>query len=236
MPYDLAVNKPLSVQTHYAGHERQPILIIDNYLRNPESLVKYAEKEARFEASPAMYPGIVSGIPDDYCETFLNTLGPLVGETFGVQVETAYLTSCFFAIITFSAEQLHFRQRLPHVDDYGAGVIAMIHFLCDEFQGGTGLFRHRATGYESLTEAKYKHLQSLIAQDIASTGPIAPEYMSANNRWFEQTACIPAKFNRLAIYRGSILHSMLVDDKTKLHPNPRIGRLTINTFLRFETA
>jgi len=236
MQYDLAVNERLSVETLYVGHERQPVLVVDDCLRDPDALVRYAVHEARFQSSPAMYPGIVAPAPDAYCESFLNAMGPLIGETFGVQVETAFLTNCFFAIVTFSAEQLHFRQRLPHIDDYGSGVIAMIHYLCDEFQGGTGLFRHRATGYESLTEEKYKHLQSLIAQDIASNGPIAPEYMSTNNRLFEQTACIQAKFNRLVVYRGSILHSMLVDAKTKLDPNPLVGRLTINSFLRFEMA
>jgi hypothetical protein len=60
--------------------------------------------------------------------------------------------------------------------------------------------------------------------------------MSGHNRYFEQIASFEAKFNRLVIYRGSIFHSMVVMPGTRLDPNPRIGRLTTNTFLLFETA
>jgi hypothetical protein len=236
MQHNLAVNQRMTVQTQHAGHERQPVLIVDDYLADPEALVTYAANEARFAPSPAMYPGIVAGVPDAYSESLLNVLGPIIGDTFGVQVDTAYLTNCFFAIVTYPPEQLHYRQRLPHVDDYGDGVIAILHYLCDSTHRGTALYRHRATGYESLTKEKYQHLQTLVAQDIANSGPIAPQYMTADNPLFEQTAAFEAKFNRLIIYRGSILHSMIVDGNTKLDPNPRIGRLTINMFLRFECA
>jgi Family of unknown function (DUF6445) len=236
MSYDFASSQPLSIETCYAGRERQPVLIIDNYLRNPEALVNYAANEARFLESPAMYPGIIAPLPDAYCESLLNVLGPKIGETFDVKPETAFLNNCFFAITTFPPEQLHYRQRLPHVDDYGPGVIAALHYLCDSTQGGTALFRHRATGFESVTREQHEHMQSLIVQDIASQGPLPPEYVGANNRFFEQTLCMEARFNRLVIYRGSVLHSMLVDANTQLDPNPRVGRLTINTFLAFESA
>jgi Family of unknown function (DUF6445) len=236
MPFDVAVNEHLSVQTHYAGNERQPVLIVDDYLRDPDSLVRYAVTETRFQPSPALYPGIVAPIADAYCESILDVLGPKIGETFAVKVETAYLTNCFFAILTFPPTQLHYRQLLPHVDDYGPGVIAVLHYLCAGAQGGTALFRHRATGYESLTKEKNQHLQSLISQDIASLGPLPPQYMKGDNRLYEQTTCIQAKFNRLVVYRGSILHSMVVNDETKFDADPRVGRLTANTFLRFESA
>jgi hypothetical protein len=236
MQYDFAGNEPISLETLYAGRERQPVLIVDDYLRDPEAVVNYAAKEVRFGPSPALYPGIIASVPDAYCESLLNALGPRIGETFDVKAETAYLTNCFFAITTYPPEQLHYRQRIPHVDEYGPGVIGIVHYLCASTQGGTALYRHRATGYESLTRDKHEHMQSLIAEDVASLGPFPPQYVNAENRLFEQTLCMEAKFNRLVVYRGSILHSMLVDGNTNLDPNPRVGRLTINTFLRFECA
>jgi hypothetical protein len=232
MPYDLTVNERISVQTHLVGRERQPILVMDDYLRDPEALVRYAASEAPFKPSQAMYPGIVAPMPDAYVEGLLDVLGPMMGATFGVKVDTAFLSDSYFAIVTFPPEQLHFRQRLPHVDDYDPGMIAILHYLCD--QGGTALYRHRATGYESLNQEQNQHMQSLVTQDIASKGAIPPQYVSASNRLFEQTASFQAKFNRLLAYRGSILHSMYVDANTKLDPNPRVGRLTANVFLRFE--
>ncbi len=234
MKHDFAVNERMSIEKLEVGRERQPALIVDDFMRDPEALISLAANEARFGPSPAMYPGIVAGVPDEYAESFLNVLGPRIGDTFGVRVDTAFLTNCFFAIVTYPPEQLHYRQRLPHIDDFGDGVIAALHYLCNSSHRGTALYRHRATGYESLTQEKFQHLQTLINQDIAGNGPIPPEYMSANNRLFEQTAAFEAKFNRLVIYRGSILHSMIVDSNAKLDPNPRVGRLTINMFLRFE--
>jgi hypothetical protein len=235
MPYDFSSNKSFSVETQYAGHERQPVLIVDNYARDPEGLVTYAAKEAQFAPSPALYPGIIARIPDAYCESLLNGLGEKIGEMFDVKPETAYLTNCFFALATYPPQQLHYRQRIPHVDEYGPGVIAMVHYLCDSTRGGTGLYRHRATGYESLTKEQHQHMQSLIAQEVANQGPFPPQYVGADTPLFEQTLCMDARFNRLVIYRGSILHSMVIDHNTRLDPNPRVGRLTINTFLSFES-
>ena len=236
MHYDFASNEPLSIATLYAGHERQPVLLVDDYLRDPDGVVSYAANAARFEASPAMYPGIIAPVPDGYCESLLSVLGPRIGETFDVKVETAFLTNCFFAITTFPPQKLHYRQRIPHVDDYGPGVIAVLHYLCAATHGGTALYRHRATGYESLTQEQYEHMQSLIVQDVANLGPLPAEYVSADNPLFEQILCMEARFNRVVVYRGSVLHSMLVDGNTCLDPNPRVGRLTINTFLAFESA
>ena len=234
MEHDFTVNDHFSVETRHAGRERRPVLIVDDYLRDPEAMVRYAVNQGRFQQSPTMYPGVVAPVPDAYVDGMVRVLLPLLGETFGVQVDTAYLVDSFFAIVTFPAEQLHFRQRLPHVDDYHPGQIAILHYLCDSTQGGTALYRHRATGYESLTKEQNQHMQSLITQDLAAQGPLAPQYVSAGTRLFEQTASFEAKFNRLLIYSGNILHSMLVSPKSNLSPDPRSGRLTTNTFLRFE--
>ena len=32
MEYDFAVNEQISVQTEYVGRERQPVLVVENYL------------------------------------------------------------------------------------------------------------------------------------------------------------------------------------------------------------
>ena len=208
---------------------------MEDFLRDPQAMVRYAANEAQFKPSPLAYPGIIAPAPEAYVEGLVRVLVPMIGETFGVKVDTAYLADCFFAIATFTAEQLHFGQRLPHVDGFDPGLIAVLHYLCTGAHGGTALYRHRATGYESLTEEQNDHMKSLIVQDIARN-PTPPQYPNADNRLFEQTASFEAKFNRLIVYRSRILHSMMVDSNTKLNPDPRIGRLTTNTFLHFEVA
>jgi hypothetical protein len=230
---DFAVNEQLSVQTHYVGRERQPVLVVDNFLREPGAMVRYATTEARFNPSPTLYPGVVGPVPDAYVDALASGLVPLMANTFGVKADTAYLADCFFALATFPPEQLHFRQRLPHVDGFDPGLIAVLHYLCDGSQGGTALYRHRAAGFESLTKEQSEHMHALIAQDIAKNA-VPAQYVSANNRLFEQTASFEAKFNRLLVYRGQILHSMLINANTKLSPDPRVGRLTANSSFSFE--
>jgi hypothetical protein len=235
MGYDFSVNEQLTLETQHVGRERQPVVIIDGYLRDPESMVRYAASETGFQSSPALYPGITAPGPDAYAESMVGRVVPMIGDIFRVKVDTAYLAHCYFGIVTFPAEQLHYRQRLPHVDDYDPGQIAFLHYLCDGSQGGTALYRHRTTGYESLDKKQFQHMQSLISQEIARN-PLPAEYPSAKNRLFEQTAYVEAKFNRLVAYRSQLLHSMMIGPNTKLHPDPHIGRLTANTFLRFELA
>jgi hypothetical protein len=233
MAYDFSVNQPLRVQTQHAGRERQPVLIIDDFLRDPESMVRYAAGAAQFKPSPLSYPGIVADAPKEYVDGLLAVLIPLIADTFGVKADTAFLNNSFFGIATFTAEQLHYGQRLPHVDAFHPGRIAILHYFCDPSQGGTALYRHRDTGYESLTKEQNYHMKKLIVQEVAAN-PVPAEYPNAKSRLFEQTAAFQAKFNRVLMYRGRILHSMMVDAHTRLHPDPRIGRLTINTFLEFE--
>ena len=235
MDYDFTVNQRFSVQTQHVGRERQPVLILEDFVRDADALVRYATNESRFAPSPLSYPGVVAPAPAGYVDSLVGALLPVIGATFGVKVETAFLSDCFFAIATFGPEQLHFGQRLPHVDDFDPGLIAVLHYLCDGTKGGTALYRHRATGYESLTEEQNREVQRVNAPEIAKN-PLPPVYPSASTPLYEQTARFDAKFNRLIAYRSRILHSMAVDPNTVLHPEPRTGRLTVNTFLRFELA
>jgi hypothetical protein len=235
MDYNFAVNEPLSIVTEHIGRERQPVLVIDDFLREPEAMVRYAVQEAKFKPSPIAYPGLIAPAPNAYAEGLVDALLPIIAPTFGVKAETARLWECNFSIATFPAEQLHFGQRLPHVDTVEPGMIAILHYVCADTHGGTAMYRHRATGYESLTEAQNAHMKSLIAQEI-TRNPVPAQYPNVNSPLFEQTAAFQVRFNRLIAYRSRILHSMIVDANAKLDPDPRRGRLTVNTFLQFELA
>ena len=48
---------------------------------------------------------------------------------------------------------------------------------------------------------------------------------------FERTATFDASFNRMLIYRGANLHSGRIPATCNLSPDPKLGRLTVNTFL-----
>jgi hypothetical protein len=60
MDYDFAVNQRFSVQTQHVGRERQPVLILEDFLRDASALVRYAANESRFGSSPLSYPGVIA--------------------------------------------------------------------------------------------------------------------------------------------------------------------------------
>jgi hypothetical protein len=48
---------------------------------------------------------------------------------------------------------------------------------------------------------------------------------------FEQIAAQPGVFNRLVVYRRQLLHSGMITQHTSLSADPRVGRLTISSFI-----
>jgi len=233
MPYDVAPNERFLVQAKRIGREGHPVLVVDDFLRDPQSMVRYAIDEAKFGPASASYPGIRAATPLPYQDALAFGLGRLVCDFFHVRMESAIVHDSFFAIVTTPPEQLRLEQRLPHIDDVCPGMIAFLHYLCEGYQGGTAFYRHRATGYESLDEEKAKHMGALIEQDLARSGPLAGQYINSDNPIFEQTASFEARFNRLLVFRSRTFHSGQIGPDTKLDADPRIGRLTTNTFVRF---
>jgi len=239
MHYDAGVNAKFTVATTYVGQERQPVLVVDDFLRDPDSMVRFAEREARYRASPQAYPGVVAPTPPPYVASLATGLTPLVGNLFGVEPRTARVVASFYAIVTLPAEQLRPIQRLPHFDSLHPGQIAILHYFCDSSQGGTAFFRVRSTGWESLDAQRFGELPSLLEQDVAAHGPFPARYVGTDQRlyqFYEETARFEARFNRLLVYRSRVLHSGLIGPNTILDPNPRVGRLTTNTFVQFDVA
>jgi len=44
---------------------------------------------------------------------------------------------------------------------------------------------------------------------------------------------MPARFNRLVVYPGSLLHTACINPACSVNADPRRGRLTVNTFYDF---
>jgi hypothetical protein len=80
----------------------------------------------------------------------------------------------------------------------------------------------------------FGQLQGLVDHDIAANGSFPAGYVGSEHRLYEQTARFEAKFNRVLVYRSQVLHSGLIGAQTILDPNPRVGRLTTNTFVQFD--
>jgi Family of unknown function (DUF6445) len=104
--------------------------------------------------------------------------------------------------------------------------------LCSPEKGGTSLYRHQATGFEVINEARwpilYPHLVAELADDAWTK-----RYMNGSNPYYEQVASYEAVFNRLIMYRSTSLHSGNIAPNFDFDPNPRTGRLTLNTFIKY---
>jgi hypothetical protein len=204
-------------------------------MRRPKALVDYAVQQTSFEPFAKRdnyYPGLRARAPNGYMNRVYLALAPLIAKVFGVTANERPSASCVFSLATLAPADLNLAQSLPHVDSTDARELAILHFLCDARWGGTAFFRHRATGFESVTDDRSAAYFPSLNADVARHPP-ARGYIRSSTEIFEQTAEIDARFNRAIIYRGNVLHSGQVDAALGLSADPRAGRLTANTFVHY---
>jgi hypothetical protein len=233
MSYDFRINPSRSVQTLRVGQEGQPVLVLDDCMLDPQSLVRLAADQ-QFAPSHSPYPGLLAPLHPDYVSAMLQAIRPLLAPAFGLSGRGhVTLYSCFFGLVTTPPQELQTLQRQPHIDTPDPGRLAVLHYLCDPSYGGTAFFRHRQTGWESLDADKHQQIARFDAQDPR---PVPPGYLLRGNASYERTASIPAKFNRVLVYRSRVLHCAEILRADSLSPDPRVGRLTANLFFEFPAA
>jgi hypothetical protein len=113
-------------------------------------------------------------------------------------------------------------------------MIAIIHYLGHEDQGGTAFYRHRSTGFETVDAARHRRYLDTLRDDFATHGEPEPAYIEGDTALFERTAGYDAAFNRALIYRSSLLHCAMLPNHVALPGTVREGRLTVASFLRVQ--
>ena len=227
------VNEKRAVQTMRVGNEQNPVIVIDDLLVDPRTLVEFAATAARFLMPKNWYPGLrAEPLPQPYVIALIQALHPIIGEVFGLPTAGGVNTNTYFGLATTLPSALSPLQRLPHFDAPNPRQVALLHYLCDSAHGGTSFYRHRATGFESIDEARQKPYFDRLNAELAS-GPPPARYVSGDSDLYEETARIEARFNRLVIYRSRTLHSANVNAAQGLSSDPRAGRLTANVFLAY---
>ena len=225
---------------HEIGHEKNRVLVVDDFMDEPEALIRQAQAMAPFKTEDqTYYPGLRRVIrPEDIDTTLhvrdaLEALAPLIHTVFGVRRFMA--TEASFCLVTKTPDQLNIGQRLPHHDHIDPGHYALLHYLSRdaETKGGTSFYRHRATGFERINADR------LVPYDLArraerAEGEPPKSYFDDSDRHFERIARFSGKFNRLLIYRGSLLHSGNIPEDFSFSTDPVEGRLTCNIFIQGE--
>ena len=235
MKDDFAIRMPPLIQSVEIG-EHQAI-IIDDFLLDPQALIALAA-QSQFEPYPGVedkkgYPGIRAQAPRLYSQTITELLEPLIKLNFAVP-ETLELRKsiCAFSLTTMPAHALGTLQCTPHFDASTPHHMAVLLYLCDHHHGGTGFYRHKATGIQQITENNRERYLDIYYAEINARRP-TQRYFDNSDEQFSLLAMIPAKVNRLVIYPGSLLHSACINPSRSINADPHTGRLTVNTFYDF---
>lgn len=230
---DFAVNPLCSATVIHVGAGREPVLIVDDLLRDPQALVRYADAGAAFRKQDQdFYPGIRKSLHPAYAENIYRHLRDLFLDTFndGQDAEIDAL-SCLLSLTTTPQEQLRPIQSVPHVDSYDRAHIAGVHYLCGEAFGGTSFYRHRSTGYESLDAGRILEYAPRLKAEVMALQARSFAYIRGDTALFERIGGVAAQFNRAIYYRSNVLHSGDIPADIGM-ATPRTGRLTANTLGR----
>lgn len=211
------------------GTEALPLLIWDDFHPDPNSLIEEAAQQ-RFARIHPYYPGVRAGCHEAYFHGIARALETPLQEAFGYRHGAVAEGGCF-SLVTLKPSQLAPIQRLPHFDGPDPTKLAVLHYLHGAEQGGTGFFRHRATGFESVNAQRLPTYQQALQADVRAQGLPPDAYVTGSTPLFELIGHIEAAPNRLVAYFSHSLHSGMISPQCPLSDDPRTGRLTLNTFL-----
>jgi hypothetical protein len=227
----LRLHAEFKAATVRVGAEREPVIVIDNFLSDPEVLVEYCARHSDFDGvSDTFYPGSRAPIPPIYSFALRSFLGTVIAQAFGLGDSVVTGELSHFSLVTTQPERLGVVQRMPHFDSTNPKQLALLHYLCRPEHGGTSFYRHRRTRFEHVDAARSRAYASAVAAELAALGPPPAKYICGDDAMFERTHCFAAAFNRVLIYRSINLHSADIGPTYGFEADPRRGRLTANTF------
>lgn len=226
---DVRLNTNARVKLRTIGVERNPVLVIDDVLEDPEAMVDAAARASWSPPNGTFYPGVNADLPVGYLRALLPVLKPSFERAFGLPQDQALVAYGFYALATWGLERFGPLQRIPHFDQPNPMSLAMVHYLCKDQPGGTAFFRHRLSGFESVHNDRRDSYMQAVAHEIDRDGERLTGFAGPDTPNYDMIDHVGMQFNRLVIYRSNVLHCALFDG-TNLSDDPRTGRLTANSF------
>jgi Family of unknown function (DUF6445) len=228
----LSPQSTLSVETF--GNERQPVLVIDDAFEDPLGLVEDACAKP-FSRIGAYYPGLRATLDKGSTLMLIAAVEQVLEQHFNI-VGAQWDSECFYSIVTTPPEALAPIQRFPHYDGVEEQRLAILCYLGKPDYGGTAFYRHRSTGFETVSADRFNRFKQTLEAEVRQHGLPPPRYIEDGAPLFERIGAVEARFNRMLIYRGFNLHCSIIDNAAPLPSDPREGRLTVNCFLRPATT
>ncbi len=223
------INPRATIEVVRQGRERQPVIVVDDILSQPDPW-RHVAARAVFAPIRPFHPGVSAVVPMRLASQLRSELAPLIGETFGLD-PVPPASMCFLSLVTTPAEALTRIQRLPHVDGLEPERIAILVYLAGAEKGGTAFFRQRSTGFETVDADRLPAFEAALDAGLAEHGEPPPGYMDGDSALYERIALYEARANRGLIYRGHTLHSAAIAPGAELPEDGANGRLTLNTLL-----
>lgn len=212
---------------------RHVCYVIDDALRDPDALVDYAEAHLGefVETAHNAYPGPELRMPDAFSAQLDAFFTAHLRGAFDVRrTERMYSR---LAITATPADRLKPFQSICHVDRLSVEpqhriVASVLYLFRDARLGGTSFYapKHPPEVIVPLVHASGQ----LDAAEFEARYGIRSGYMTASNDWFEKLITVPARYNRLIAYEGTLFHSGEIAHPELLSRDPRVGRLSLNGF------
>lgn len=232
MPFSMLFNpRPHIEQVTLANG--QVCHVIDDALLEPERLVAWAAEQGPafrpvdFNAYPGTYLMLPTQLNDALQDFFVRHLRRLFDARRLVQMH------CRLAMVTLPPPALRPYQWLCHSDNFALPPTqsiqaSVLYLFNDDSLGGTSFYEPTQTPAETM--ALFADSTRLSAEAFTRRYGIEPGYMHSSNAYFTCIGSVPARWNRMIVYDGSLLHSGDIVAPEQLSADPLKGRLTMNGF------
>lgn len=228
-------NPESSPQVFLAGNECTPVVIVDNFATDTSGVIEHASSAASFSPDTvSSYPGLRAKPGREYVGEIVRTVVPLLRDVYSVPNAMSARLHTYYSLVTIAPAQLRVLQRIPHFDSNDRYFFAVTHYLNPGKFGGTGLFRHKPTGFENVTQDRLRAYALAGDAFLRAHGDPPAEYITGSDDHFELYEQIEYRPNRLVAYPGSLLHSGLINPQSDINADPGTGRLTGNFFIAFQ--
>lgn len=220
---------------HAIGVEQRPLAVVEDFVLDPEALIAYADSDEPFRATPGdFYPGVRKPAPPQYVEDLCTLYGDALRKRFAMPLHTVpRVIFCALSITTTEPHRLRPIQRVPHFDTSAPNQLAVVHYLCGPEYGGTSFYRHRSTGFETISQQRIRHYSATVKREVMKEYAPPPKYMDGDDPLFARIASYEARCNRALIYPSNVLHSGDIRRVSSSDGSARAARLTVNSFVRF---
>ena len=211
----------------------QSCWIVDDALVKPEALLQLAVEQshafqlAQFNAYPGIQLPMAADISDRLDDFFRLNIRTLLNARRTLRMH------CRLAMVTLQPKELQPRQWICHRDSAGLEpgqciAASVLYLFRNTALGGTSFFvPKKSAGDTSLLV----HDSGTASNEVfAQKYGIRQGYLNESNDYFEKLYTVPAKWNRMIFYDGSIFHSGEIPHPEKMSADPLTGRLTLNGF------